>query len=145
MRTCSKRWSIGGTFVASIVRVGAACGPANYSFSDVLGMGLMDHLDEIDVIATRAGREYGIECILNRMAEDLNGMSLYMKRYKDYVTYPKPSGYRSVHMTLRHKECGINLEVQIRSKDMHLEAEYGRASHSNYKALALPASINRAT
>jgi hypothetical protein len=65
------------------------------------------------------------------------------KRYKDYVTYPKPSGYRSVHMTLQHKECGINLEVQIRSKEMHLEAEYGKASHSNYKALALPASIDR--
>jgi ppGpp synthetase/RelA/SpoT-type nucleotidyltranferase len=94
---------------------------------------------------TPASNEQTMVMSIRDVVRVLGDWSEDMKRYKDYVTYPKPSGYRSVHMTLRHKECGINLEVQIRSKDMHLEAEYGRASHSDYKALALPASINRAT
>jgi ppGpp synthetase/RelA/SpoT-type nucleotidyltranferase len=64
-------------------------------------------------------------------------------RFKDYVASPKTSGYQSMHMTLINKSSGINLEVQLRSTRMHMEAEYGRASHSRYKALMLPASIEQ--
>jgi len=59
-------------------------------------------------------------------------------RFKDYVTYPKLSGYESLHLTLIHKLTGFQLELQIRSSSMHDTAEYGRASHQNYKALLLP-------
>jgi Region found in RelA / SpoT proteins len=59
-------------------------------------------------------------------------------RFKDYVTHPKPSGYQSLHMTLVHRPSGVEMEIQIRSKRMHAEAEYGAAAHSKYKALVLP-------
>jgi GTP pyrophosphokinase len=59
-------------------------------------------------------------------------------RFKDYISSPKPSGYQSFHLSLRHKTQGLTLEVQIRSRRMHNIAEYGSASHKNYKALMLP-------
>ena len=62
-------------------------------------------------------------------------------RFKNYVANPKASGYQSMHMTLMHGVTDISLEVQLRSVRMHIDAEYGRASHANYKALALPASV----
>lgn len=61
-------------------------------------------------------------------------------RFKDYVANPKPSGYQSIHLSLRHIQQGLNLEVQIRSRNMHNFAEYGPAAHKNYKALVLPPS-----
>jgi (p)ppGpp synthase/HD superfamily hydrolase len=53
-------------------------------------------------------------------------------RYKDYVIAPKPNGYRSIHTTVRHPS-GFPIEVQIRTEEMHLLAEYGSASHRFYK------------
>ena len=37
-----------------------------------------------------------------------------------------------------HELTGITMEIQIRSNRMHEVAEYGSASHNNYKALLLP-------
>ncbi|GJQ12868.1 hypothetical protein GpartN1_g4659.t1 [Galdieria partita] len=53
-------------------------------------------------------------------------------RYKDYVIAPKPNGYRSIHTTVKHPS-GFPVEVQIRTEEMHLLAEYGSASHRFYK------------
>jgi len=61
-------------------------------------------------------------------------------RFKNYVTAPKATGYQSLHVTLVHKETSVRLEVQVRSQRMHMEAEHGTASHSNYKALLLPST-----
>ncbi len=53
-------------------------------------------------------------------------------RIKDYIANPKPNGYKSIHTTIFTGTGGI-VEVQIRTHQMHDEAEYGIAAHFIYK------------
>ena len=53
-------------------------------------------------------------------------------RFKDYISTPKRNGYRSVHTAVIHSEK-MRIEIQLRSQDMHAQAERGFASHWSYK------------
>jgi GTP diphosphokinase / guanosine-3',5'-bis(diphosphate) 3'-diphosphatase len=55
-------------------------------------------------------------------------------RIKDYIAQPKPNGYRSIHTTVFADE-GEFVEFQIRTKEMHDEAQYGVAAHWRYDEL----------
>lgn len=53
-------------------------------------------------------------------------------KIKDYIAFPKPNGYQSIHTTVYTGDGGA-LEMQLRTEAQHREALYGIASHLSYK------------
>jgi GTP diphosphokinase / guanosine-3',5'-bis(diphosphate) 3'-diphosphatase len=60
-------------------------------------------------------------------------------KIKDYIAFPKPNGYQSIHTTVYTGDGGA-LEIQMRTEAMHREALYGIASHLAYKDNQTPQS-----
>jgi GTP pyrophosphokinase len=54
------------------------------------------------------------------------------KEFDDYIARPKPNGYQSLHTVVMDTE-NISFEVQVRTHEMHKQAEYGVAAHWRYK------------
>jgi len=54
-------------------------------------------------------------------------------KIKDYIAFKKPNGYQSIHTTVFTGLTGT-IEIQVRTEQMHQEAQFGIASHLSYKA-----------
>lgn len=88
-----------------------------------------------DVVAVRVIVQTPEDCyqtlgLLHRIARPV------LHRFKDYISFPKPNGYQSLHtclLGLPNAPPSIMIEVQIRTEAMHREAEYGIAAHWMYK------------
>lgn len=63
-------------------------------------------------------------------------------KIKDYIAFPKPNGYQSIHTTVYTGDGGA-LEIQLRTESMHREALYGIASHLTYKEFREGASAKK--
>ena len=92
---------------------------------------------------------YAVRVILDSLAECYSTLGLIHdmyhplpNRFKDYISTPKPNGYQSLHTTVIGREA-IPFEVQIRTREMDRNAEYGIAAHWKYKAGITAASSDR--
>lgn len=85
------------------------------------------------------GDRVGIRILTDTVSSCYTILGLLHARYKylpdefdDYISTPKPNGYRSIQTTLRWKNK-VKVEVQIRTRGMHEFNEFGPASHIAYK------------
>jgi GTP pyrophosphokinase len=92
--------------------------------------------DVTDIIAFRVVTDGREECyralgILHAKWKMVPG------KFKDFISTPKRNGYQSLHTTVMHGE-NMRIEVQLRSRDMHRQGEFGLAAHWAYKQGTLP-------
>ncbi|HEV2079966.1 MAG TPA: bifunctional (p)ppGpp synthetase/guanosine-3',5'-bis(diphosphate) 3'-pyrophosphohydrolase [Allosphingosinicella sp.] len=127
-----------------------------------IGRGLKAHLEANGVEAQVQGREkhpYSIwrkmaerhvsfeqlsdvmafRCVVDSVEECYRTLGIIHQRwpmvpgrFKDFISTPKRNGYRSLHTTVIHDE-NMRIEVQIRTREMHAQAEHGLAAHWAYK------------
>lgn len=95
---------------------------------------LQKHNNDID----RVYDLVGIRVIVPKVADCYEALGVVHKNYKpligrikDYISLPKPNGYKSIHTTIFGPKGKI-MEVQIRTEKMHDESEYGIAAHWIY-------------
>ncbi|MBR2670702.1 MAG: bifunctional (p)ppGpp synthetase/guanosine-3',5'-bis(diphosphate) 3'-pyrophosphohydrolase [Oscillospiraceae bacterium] len=82
---------------------------------------------------------YAVRVILQTIADCYNVLGILHEmytpvptRFKDYISVPKPNGYRSLQTSVIGKDA-MPFEIQIRTFEMDYDAEYGIAAHWKYK------------
>ncbi len=96
----------------------------------VTGIGKINDLFAIRVVVPTIPDCYQVLGLIHRVSTPLS------HRFKDYISFPKPNGYQSLHtcvIGLPDAPKNVMIEVQIRTPEMHREAEYGVAAHWLYK------------
>jgi GTP diphosphokinase / guanosine-3',5'-bis(diphosphate) 3'-diphosphatase len=144
------------------------------AFINGAGAELKRHLGEAGIEADVMGRVKHFYSIYNKMVQrnkefneiyDLAGLRVVVDgirdcygtlgvihslwkpipgRFKDYVAMPKFNMYQSLHTTVMSNE-GKLLEIQIRTQEMDVTAEYGIAAHWMYKHGLKDSQVNRLT
>ena len=97
----------------------------NYEFDQLFDIRAMR------IVVERLQDCYGALGIVHTNWRHLN------KEFDDYVATPKQNGYQSINTVVFGPE-GKTVEIQIRTHDMHQDAELGVAAHWMYKEGALP-------
>ncbi len=99
---------------------------------------LYQKLKRHDMDITRIYDLVAIRIVVPEIADCYEALGIVHKQYrpmvgriKDYISLPKPNGYQSLHTTVFGPDGRI-LEIQIRTRKMHDEAEYGIAAHWLY-------------
>ncbi len=107
-----------------------------YSIFTKMKTKTLSHIESLpDLFALRVIVQSDENCyrvlgLLHRMGRPL------ANRFKDYISFPKPNGYQSLHTTVSRLPGvpeGVFIEIQIRTQAMHREAEFGIAAHWSYK------------
>lgn len=85
------------------------------------------------IIVDSIGKCYETLGVIHELCKPLKG------RIKDYIAQPKPNGYQSLHTTVfspsqfaKDEVHAEIVEIQIRTPEMHVRAEYGIAAHWKY-------------
>ena len=96
-------------------------------------------MQEKDLTFSRLSDIYGFRVICNSDADCYRILGVIHQRwravpgrFKDYISQPKSNGYRSIHTTVSGRD-GKQVEVQIRTRQMHEVAEAGVAAHWSYR------------
>lgn len=84
-----------------------------------------------DLIAVRIITKSKLDCYTCLGLVHNNWKPVPYLGISDFIAQPKPNGYQSIHTKI-FDHNGRIIEVQIRSKQMHIQAEYGAAAHFAY-------------
>lgn len=95
--------------------------------------GFVDISSLRDLIAFRIVTDSADNCfeILEKI---MDHGEILTKEFDDYITHPKPNGYKALQGPIVLPEVSPNvIEIQILAHDMHYHNTYGPASHIAYK------------